>query len=119
MWSFTGMMELMKKYTSKAEIKLTFQYLVNNSWFGDAAQQLERGNPELDFKIKWEMALAFMEKFSYLKKYESDLKEMADAYYSEYGEKRTKNIGMINGKVIIKDKKSLEKKQVNNIRLFP
>lgn len=84
MWSFLGVLELMKKYNSKKEIKTTFDYLITNSLFGKAAQQLERNNPELDFKIKWGMVKVFIEEFPFLKSKEANILKMADEYAKNY-----------------------------------
>lgn len=83
MWSFLGILELMKKYHTKQQVEQTIERLVDLYW-GRGAQGFERNNPELDKHIKmagYNMVLKF---FPYLKKNDKKIQRMIQQYYKNY-----------------------------------
>jgi len=82
MWSFKGIIELMKKYLSKQQIQKTYERLFERCW-GSYAQELERDSAEIDFQIKDSM-MQYMEKKFNIKRNEGKVKK----YYEKYGTRR-------------------------------
>jgi hypothetical protein len=94
MWSFVGLVDLMRKYLNHKQIQLIIDRFVQLLWEGkdkqgewkNVAQELERDDPELDQQIK-------MAGVEYLRKYfpkevENSLKNYQkhiDNYYKHYG----------------------------------
>jgi len=81
LWSFTGILELMKQYHSPEQIKSTLQRLLDLYW-APYAQGLERNNPELDNKIKsagWDKVLKV---FPAAEQFNTE--EMKKVFYDKY-----------------------------------
>lgn len=51
-WSFIGVIELMKRNLSKAQLEQTNKRYAELLWGLHVGQRLERGNPELDLEVK-------------------------------------------------------------------
>lgn len=62
MWSFTGLITLMQKYCKTKQIESIGRRFINRCW-GEGAQQLERGNPDLDKEIKTIAVQYLLKKF--------------------------------------------------------
>jgi hypothetical protein len=84
LWSFTGIVDLMKKYLDKQQIQKTYERMLERTW-GRAAQELERDSGELDYQIKDAMN-GYLEKKFGLKRPE----KMVEDYYAKYGNRRKK-----------------------------
>lgn len=82
--SFVGVIDLIKKYSTKDVAADTLTFLVHNNLFGPAAQGLERNNPKLDFEIKWAMVKYFLKIFPHLKKMEKSILAKAETYAENY-----------------------------------
>jgi hypothetical protein len=87
MWSFVGVVELMKKYLDKKGIATTFERYLEVCW-GPAGQPLERDDKNIDAEIKFGGVNHLIDVFPWLKKYEKHIKDMTDEYYANYGRKR-------------------------------
>lgn len=83
MWSFVGILELMKKYHTKQQVEQTIQRLVDLYW-GRGAQGFERNNPELDKAIKMAGYKMVLKYFPYLKKNNKTIERMMNQYYKNY-----------------------------------
>lgn len=83
MWSFIGVLELMKKYCNEKQIKETYNRYVELLWGIKPCrgQELEIGNSEGDYKVKIGGYLKFIETFG-LKDESNDL---CPPYYADYG----------------------------------
>lgn len=84
--SFVGLVELMKKYSTKKIISdFFFNQLVSKTLFcANGCQGLERNNPEGDLEIKGAMVNYLYDNFTYLKKYKSDVDAAIEEYYKNY-----------------------------------
>jgi len=83
MWSFIGLIGLMKRYMSKDNIERTNVRFANLFWGRgiDAGQELERDDPESDLKIKLQPYQYFVAQTG-----SKDLsKDLIDVYYKTYG----------------------------------
>ncbi len=83
MWSFVGIIDLMKKYLDKKSITDTFERFLDIQW-GFAGQKLERDHKEIDFEIKANAVNYMIKKIPQLKKYDKKIKEMTDRFYANY-----------------------------------
>lgn len=88
-WSFLGILEILKEYSTKDQIKRIHDRYIDLLWGltsqkGQRAQELERDNPELDYKVKIGGYLKFIETFGLPDK----SKDMAPIYYEDYGHQR-------------------------------
>lgn len=83
MWSFVGIVDLMKKYLDNRSITDTFERFLDVQW-GYAAQKLERDSAELDFEIKANAVNYMIKQIPMLKKYDKKIKEMTDRFYANY-----------------------------------
>lgn len=81
MWSFSGILELMKQYHTPQQNMETIKRLFDLYW-GPGAQGLERNNPELDNKIKTAGYNKVIEMFPYAKKI--NVEAMKKNYYDNY-----------------------------------
>ena len=85
--SFVGVVDLMKKYLTKEQIKQTMDRYVDLLWSSTPrAQELEVDNPQLDFEVK-NSGYQYIIKQLKLK---DDATKMIDAYYSDYGHRKSK-----------------------------
>lgn len=82
-WSFTGVLELLKKFTDKESIEKIHNRYIKLLWDyeGLRGQELERDNPELDYKVKIGGYLKFIETFGLPDKSE----DFVPLYYDGYG----------------------------------
>ena len=80
-WSFTGLVELIKTYVPKENWETINQKYVKMLWeLKPRSQELERNNPELDFKVKISGYKFFIDSLGL-----SDLsKDLINPYYDEY-----------------------------------
>ena len=85
MWSFVGIVELMRKYLDKKAQERTFKRMLELC-FGKYAQALERDDYKIDMDIKIPIINYMIKK---LKLSDSGVQKMIDEYYSNY---RTKKI---------------------------
>jgi hypothetical protein len=83
MWSFVGILDLMKKHLDKKSIVDTFTRFLDLQW-GYAAQKLERDDKNIDFEIKANAVNYFIKKFPALKKFDKKIKQMTDRFYASY-----------------------------------
>lgn len=88
--SFAGVIDLMAKYLTKEQIKSTVDRYLSLLWAvsPQRAQELEVGNPELDYDIK-------MSGYQYISKklkLKNNITKMVDAYYKDYGQRKS-NVG--------------------------
>jgi len=86
--SFIGVLELMKKHLDKRQIKETHDRYLDLLWGGgfQRAQELEVGNPELDFQVK-SSGYQKLVKYLHLK---DQSKKMIEEYYKNYGQRGMK-----------------------------
>lgn len=84
--SFVGIVELMKKYSTKEIIEDFFwnQLVSKTLWCKVGCQGLERNNPEGDLAIKAAMVNYLYDNFSYLKSYQSKVDAAIEEYYKNY-----------------------------------
>ena len=84
--SFVGLVNLMKKYSTKEIVEDFFwNQLVSKTLFcSSGCQGLERNNPEGDLAIKGAMVNYLYDNFTYLKSYKTKVDEMIDEYYKNY-----------------------------------
>lgn len=82
MWSYKGIIDLMKKYLNKQQIQKTYERLFDRCW-GPVAQELERDSADIDFQIKDNMMGYFEDKFK-IKRPSKKVKQ----YYDKYGSRR-------------------------------
>lgn len=90
MWSFVGILRLMKQYHNKSQVEQTLMRLAD-MYFGKRAQGFERNNPDLDRAIKeagWNMAVKH---FPYMKSIQPKVEKMKKDYYKDY---KTTEIGL-------------------------
>jgi hypothetical protein len=80
-WSFTGLVELIKTYVPKENWETINQKYVKMLWeLKPRSQELERSNPELDYKVKISGYKFFIDSLGL-----SDLsKDLINPYYDEY-----------------------------------
>lgn len=82
MWSYLGLIDLIKKHHNKKQIEATHEKLVNQYW-GRGSQGFERNNPELDKQIKLVAYSLFIKAFPFVKD-EARVKKMMDEFYKNY-----------------------------------
>ena len=82
MWSYVGLVDLIKKYLNKSQINRIYDRLFERTW-GKFAQELERDSAEVDYEIKNAMMKYFEDTFN-IKRPEKKVKE----YYEKYGTRR-------------------------------
>lgn len=87
MWSFTGIVYLMKKYLSDKSIQDTFERFVDVQW-GRAAQKLERDSKDIDFEIKNNAISYMMKEIPILKKSKKEVEKKAENFYKDYENKK-------------------------------
>ena len=89
-WSYVGLLKLMKKYFNKKQVELTFERFYEILWehkgSKNIAQELEKGNPELDFQLKDSAVNKFIEYFPFAEKMID--KKYVDEFYQNYGNQR-------------------------------
>ena len=87
--SFVGVLELMKKFLNKKQIKATHDRYIELLWGfkGARGQELERGNPELDFQIKSSGYQRFIKELGMPDR----TLDYAETYYSGYGKRNRKS----------------------------
>jgi hypothetical protein len=83
MWSFVGLLDLLKKYSNKSTIEDTFDKFIDLLW-GPSAQKLERDKMEIDMEVKDAAYYKFVETFTFLNKKESEIKELRNEFYQNY-----------------------------------
>lgn len=83
MWSFVGIIALMKKHSDKKSIDDTFMRFADLCW-GPAGQKLERDHKEIDMEIKANAINYMIKHLPQLKKFEKKLTEMSDSFYAKY-----------------------------------
>ena len=95
--SFVGVIELMKKYFDKKTIKMSHDRFINILWGEDGgrAQELENGNPELDFSLKNSAYQYFIKELGL----KDESSKYVDKYYKEYGQRRARLFGVTEGHV--------------------
>lgn len=83
--SFVGVLELAKRFMTKQELQRTHDRYVEMLWGykGGRAQELEVGNPQLDFEVK----MAGYQKFIKELHLKDVSKVYVEKYYSEYGQR--------------------------------
>lgn len=81
MYSFTGILQLMKKYLTNSQIEVTLDRLLELYW-APGAQGFERDDPDLDLKIKSSGWRAAMHVFPFYKS--RDINNVITAYYDNY-----------------------------------
>ncbi len=83
MWSFMGVVELIKKYCTKKQIQDTYERYVDLLWGikPTRGQELEVGNSELDYKVKIGGYLKFIEAFGL----PDESEKYCVPYYADYG----------------------------------
>lgn len=83
MWSYIGVLDLIKKYCSQQQIKETYNRYVELLWGlkPTRAQELEVGNSELDYKVKIGGYLRFIETFGL----PDESEKFCVPYYADYG----------------------------------
>jgi len=80
MWSFTGLIDLMKKHFNAKQKQETFDRLVDICW-GPVAQKLERDSASIDLEIKSNTVNYLIKK---LKVNDSKVQKMIDTFYKNY-----------------------------------
>ena len=95
--SFVGVIDLMKKYFDKKTIKLSHDRFINILWGdeGGRAQELENGNPELDFNLKNAAYQYFIKELGL----KDESGKYVDKYYKEYGQRRARLFGVSESRV--------------------
>ena len=83
MWSFVGIVKLMKKHLDKNSIDDTFKRFADLCW-GYAAQKLERDDKNIDMEIKANAINYMIKELPQLKSHTKKLKEMSDRFYASY-----------------------------------
>ena len=84
--SFVGVVALMKKYLTKEQIKQTMTRYMDLLWSNKPhAQELEVGDPQLDFEVK---NSGYQYIIKQLKIKDTSAK-MVDAYYKDYGQRKS------------------------------
>jgi hypothetical protein len=85
MWSFLGVLDLMKKYCSDKQIKDTYNRYIELLWGlrPSRAQELEIGDSEGDYKVKIGGYLKFIEHF----KLKDESQKICPPYYETYGQR--------------------------------
>jgi len=86
--SFVGVLQLMKKFLDKRQLKETHDRYISLLWgFSyDRGQELEVGNPELDFQVK----MAGYQRFCKELGYKDESKKYIESYYKDYGQRQRK-----------------------------
>ena len=87
MWSFVGIVELMKKHLDKKSIKDTFERFLDLCW-GYGGQKLERDDKNIDMEIKANAVNYMIAKIPGLKSYKKKIDEMTERFYSTYDKKK-------------------------------
>jgi len=87
MWSFVGIVKLMKKYLDKESIFRTFERFLDLQW-GAAAQKLERDHKEIDYEIKINAVNYMIKEIPVLKKYKKQIEDMTKVFYDNYDNKK-------------------------------
>ena len=84
-WSFMGLLELLEKYSNKKDIERIHDRYLELLWGTkqQRAQELEKNNPELDYKVKIGGYLKFIEKFGLPNK----SVDVVTEYYNDYGKR--------------------------------
>lgn len=89
--SFTGLISLIKKFDISSElIKDVFESMIDNTMFGEYAQQMERDDAELDKETKMKIVDKMVEEFSYLKPIKISAADTIEKFYETYGKKDSK-----------------------------
>lgn len=83
--SFVGVLELCKKYLNKTQIKNTHDRYIELLWGSkrERGQELEVGNPELDFQVK----SSGYQKLVKTLGLKDESGKYVDAYYKDYGQR--------------------------------
>lgn len=83
MWSFVGIVDLMKKRLDKKSVEETYERFINLC-FGEGSQKLERDSKDTDFQIKISAVNYMIKEISSLKKFDKVLQKMIDTFYATY-----------------------------------
>lgn len=83
MWSFVGLVKLMKKYLDNKNIEDVFERFILLCW-GSDAQRLERDHKEIDFEIKSVGVNYLIKNFPFLSKYKGKIDKMVQDFYDNY-----------------------------------
>lgn len=83
--SFVGVLELGKKYLNKSQIKNTHDRYIDLLWSssGERGQELEVGNPELDFQVKTSGYQMLIKEW----KLKDVSPKFVEKYYKDYGQR--------------------------------
>jgi len=86
--SFVGVLELMSKYLDKSQIAATHDRYLELLWGlkPQRAQELEVNDPELDYQVKSGGYQRFIKEL----RIKDKSKSLVEAYYKEYGQRRTR-----------------------------
>ena len=89
MWSFVGLIDLIKIYFNEKSIQKIFKRFLILCWgtkdYGlEAGQQLERDNPELDYGIKASAKDYFIKNFPFLKPDYTEFESVIKDFYKNY-----------------------------------
>jgi len=84
MWSFVGLIDLMKKYLSKEDLQLTYDRFIDFLWDKNS-QEIDQNNIESDFQVKNAGFIYFKDNTN-IKDSKNALK-MAEKYYNELKKK--------------------------------
>ena len=83
-YSFTGMVQLMKRRMTEQQIENAFKFTLEENLFGKRAQIIEKNNPDLDAAIKDIFVSKMTENFTFLRKYENEIEQMRTKYYNNF-----------------------------------
>lgn len=88
--SFVGVLQLMKQFLNKKQIKATHDRYIELLWGfkGERGQELEVGNPELDFQVKSSGYQKFIKELGLPDR----SLDYAETYYSDYGQRGKKKL---------------------------
>jgi hypothetical protein len=87
MWSYVGILALIKKYFNSKQMEVVFDSMVKQWWKG---QELERGNPQLDNEIKQSSIDAFYKVFPKMKTKQKSIDALKKVYYAKYDKRNKK-----------------------------
>ena len=83
--TFRGLVDLMKKYLQDKVILITYDYLIEDSLYGENVQQISRDDWKEDYDVKAKIIQKLWQEFPELKKKKADTILKMKEFYKNYG----------------------------------
>ena len=83
--TFIGLVDLMKKYLQVKAVTTVYDFLIEDSLFGDNVQQISRDNWKEDYDVKVKIIQKLWLEFPFLQKFKEDTLKKMRNFYKNYG----------------------------------